>query len=599
MKKCLLAFVCWFFAVALSAQSIANVPGRAGMSLNGKWQILIDPYENGFYNYRYQENPNGYFKAAKPSGKTDFVEYDFDNAAQLNVPGDWNSQRPDLLYYEGTVWYHKAFPFTKKPGKRYFLHFGAVNYMSYIYLNGEKLGKHEGGFTPFYFEVTDKLKDGNNFVVVKADNKRAADYIPTLNTDWWNYGGITRDVNIIEVPATFIEDYFIQLKKNTTDQIEGWVQLNSAATAQNITIRIPQVNITQTFKSNEKGYAKINFPAKLTLWTPENPYLYDVIIESQQDTVQEKIGFRSIAVKGQDILLNGKSVFLRGVAIHEEVPQRAGRAYSESDARMLLGWAKELGCNYVRLAHYPHNENMTHVADELGLMVWSEIPVYWTIQFDNEVVLNKAKQQLNDMINRDHNRASIVLWSVGNETPVGESRTRFLKALVEEAHALDNTRLVTAALEIKGWSGNQISIDDPLGAYLDVLGCNEYAGWYTPWRPELATIPWTTPYDKPLVISEFGGSALYGNHGDKDVASSWSEEYQEQLYQRQISMFPNIPFLRGTTPWILVDFRSPRRQLPHIQDGWNRKGLLSEQGQKKKAFYIMQQYYQTLAKKWK
>ncbi|MFN7117266.1 MAG: glycoside hydrolase family 2 protein [Saprospiraceae bacterium] len=581
------------------AQQLINVPGRAGMSLNGKWQILIDPYENGFYNYRYQENPNGFFKAAKPKGKDDFVEYSFEGAPQLNVPGDWNSQRNDLLYYEGTVWYHKSFPFTKKAGKRYFLHFAAVNYKAYIYLNGEKLGQHEGGFTPFHFEVTERLIDGNNFVVVKADNKRAADYIPTLNTDWWNFGGITRDVTLVEVPAVFIEDYFIQLKKNTTDQIEGWVKLHGVKNPENITIHMPQAKITQQVTTDNQGFVKIAFPAKLTLWTPENPYLYDVIITSQQDKIQEKIGFRSIAVQGQAILLNGKSTFLRGVCIHEEVPQRMGGAWSEEDARMLLGWAKELGCNYVRLAHYPHNENMTRVADELGLMVWSEIPVYWTIQFDNNEVLNKAKQQLKEMINRDRNRASVVLWSVGNETPVGEARTQFLKTLVEEARRLDHTRLLTAALEIKGWSGQEITIDDPLGEYLDVLGCNEYAGWYTPWRPAFATLPWTTPYNKPLIISEFGGEALYGNYGDKDVASSWSEEHQEQLYQRQISMFSNIPFLRGTTPWILTDFRSPRRQLPHLQDGWNRKGLLSEQGQKKKAFFVMQNYYQELAKKWK
>ncbi len=599
MKKYTLLLALFAFVRVGFAQNITNVPGRSGMSLNGKWQILIDPYENGFYNYRYTENPNGFFKAAKPTGKDDFVEYSFDGAAQLNVPGDWNSQRADLLYYEGTVWYHKAFPFSKKVGKRYFLHFGAVNYKSYIYLNGKKLGVHEGGFTPFYFEVTDSLQEGKNFVVVKADNKRAADYIPTLNTDWWNFGGITRDVTLLEMPTTFIADYFIQLKKNSTNQVEGWVKLNGATQAQPVTITIPQANIIQKITTDATGYAKISFPAKPTLWTPENPYLYNVIVESGADKVEEKIGFRSITVQGQDILLNGKSTFLRGVCLHEEVPQRMGRAYSEADARMLLGWAKELGCNYVRLAHYPHNENMTRVADELGLMIWSEIPVYWTVQFENPVVLGKAKQQLTDMINRDRNRASVVLWSVANETPVSEPRTNFLKALIDEARKLDDTRLLTAALEVRGWQGKEIAIDDPLGEYLDVLGCNEYAGWYVPWRAELTTIPWTTPYSKPLIVSEFGSEALYGNHGDKDLASSWSEEHQEQVYQRQIGMFRNISFLRGTTPWILTDFRSPRRQLPHLQDGWNRKGLLSEQGQKKKAFFVMQNYYQEQAKKWK
>lgn len=599
MKKTgslLLLLLAFSFA---SAQTITNVPGRKGMSLNGKWQIIIDPYETGFYTYRYTENPNGFFKAAKATGKNDFVEYSFEGAPQLNVPGDWNSQDPKLQYYEGTIWYHKAFNHQKTPGKRYFLHFGAVNYKAHVYLNGSKVGEHEGGFTPFAFEVTDSLRNGRNFVVVKADNRRAAENVPTINTDWWNYGGITRDVTLVETPDTFIEDYFVQLGKNNRGQVEGWVKLNGPKKAQTVTVSIPGAKISRKVTAGADGMAKLSFPAKLTLWTPENPYRYDVALTAGTDTVREQIGFRSLAVKGPDILLNGKSVFLRGACIHEEVPQRMGRAYSESDAEMLLGWAKEMGCNYVRLAHYPHNENMTRVADRMGLMVWSEIPVYWTVQFTNPAVLEKAKSQLNEMITRDRNRASVVLWSVANETPISEPRTAFLKTLAEEARRLDNTRLITAALEVKGWNGSEISIDDPLGQYLDVLGCNEYAGWYVPWREELATVPWTTPYNKPLVISEFGGEALYGNHGDKDTASSWSEEHQEQLYRRQVRMLSNIPSLRGTTPWILVDFRSPKRLLPNLQDGWNRKGLLSEQGQKKKAFYVMQDFYQQLARKWK
>lgn len=599
MKRYAVLFLLVMAIGEASSQNMVNIPGRRLTSLNGKWQVLIDPYETGFYTYRFTENPNGFFKAATPIGNDDFVEYSFERAEQLNVPGDWNSQKPELLYYEGTVWYHKAFVHEKSPGKKYFLHFGAVNYKAHVYVNGHKVGEHEGGFTPFSFEVTSVLVKGKNFVVVKVDNKRASDNVPTLNTDWWNYGGITRDVNLVETPQTYIEDFVLQLKGESPDQLSGLVRLAGNKKQQTLVVHIPAARVSQKFTTDSSGVARIEFRAKLNRWTPEAPILYTVEVMSETDTLREEIGFRNIAVRGQDILLNGKSVFLRGVCIHEEIPQRKGRAYSEADAKFLLTTAKELGCNYVRLAHYPHSEHMTRVADKLGLMVWAEIPVYWTIQFDNPTVLKKAKQQLAEMITRDRNRASVVLWSVANETPISESRNAFLKNLIDETRRLDNTRLVTTALEVKGWNGDKISIDDPVGAYVDVLGCNEYAGWYSPWREGLDRVPWESPFHKPLIISEFGGEALYGNHGDKDVASSWSEEHQEQLYKRQVQMLSRIPFLRGTSPWILFDFRSPKRLLPDLQDGWNRKGLLSEQGQKKKAFFVMQDFYTRLQAQWK
>ena len=202
-------------AFGAQAALITNIDNRNIISLNGQWRIIVDPYENGFYDYRYQESAKGYFKNAKAGNKWDLIEYNFDDSETLNVPGDWNSQKEKLFFYEGTVWYKKSFPYRKKELRRVFLHFGAVNYHSIVYLNGMKLGENEGGFTPFNFEITDQIVDGENFAVIKVDNKRRRDAVPTLNTDWWNYGGITRDVNIVETPVTFIRDYFIQLKKGS------------------------------------------------------------------------------------------------------------------------------------------------------------------------------------------------------------------------------------------------------------------------------------------------------------------------------------------------------------------------------------------------
>jgi beta-glucuronidase len=235
---------------------------------------------------------------------------------------------------------------------------------------------------------------------------------------------------------------------------------------------------------------------------------------------------------------------------------------------------------------------MVREADRMGIMVWSEIPVYWTILWENPATLENARNQLSEMIARDKNRAAVVIWSVANETPLSDSRLSFLRNLVAHARSLDPTRLISAAMERRYLDATTQMIDDPLGQYLDVLGCNEYVGWYDGLPEKADQLEWRTKYQKPLIMSEFGGDALFGNHGD--ASARWTEEYQEDLYRHQIAMLKRIPFLRGTAPWILMDFRSPRRPLAKIQDYWNRKGLISNKGEKKKAFYVMQGYYTEL-----
>jgi beta-glucuronidase len=587
--KYLLLFTVILTSFLYSQEQILNIPGRHTTSLNGEWSIIIDPYENGYYNYRYEESPWGYFKNAKPQTKSDLLEYDFDNSDKLKVPGDWNTQREDLFFYEGTVWYKKSFNYSPKQGMRQFIHFGAVNYNAKVYVNGEKLGEHTGGFTPFNFEVTPVLIDGENFVVVKVDNKRLREGVPTLNTDWWNYGGITRDVNLIEVPDVFIKDYFIQSDPGSEKKITGWVKLNGEGTPGQIRIRIDEAGINNSFNTDEYGLCNFSFKGNLQYWSPESPRLYEVIIESENDTLREKIGFRSIKTSGTDILLNGRPVFLRGISIHEEAPVRGGRAYSMEDAQQILTSAKELGCNFVRLAHYPHNENMTRLADEMGIMVWSEIPVYWTILWENEETYKLASTQLNEMISRDKNRASVIIWSVANETPRSDKRLKFLTGLISEGKKLDNTRLFSAATELN-YKGREITVDDPLSEYLDVIGANEYLGWYSYLPEEIKEFKWSTDFNKPLIITEFGAGAKYGMHGDEQTR--WTEEYQDAVYREQIKMLSKIEFLKGMSPWILYDFRSPRRPLPGIQDFYNRKGLISNDGNKKQAFYTLQNFYE-------
>jgi len=578
------------FASVHSQEIIANVEGRHYLSLNGKWQTIIDPFNQGAGNWK------PIWKDQTPVSKTDFYEYKFDSTVTLNVPGDWNSQNRELKYYEGTVWYKKTITFKKTNNKKIFLYFSGVSYECDVYVNNEKAGSHEGSFTAFQFDVTDKIKNGDNSIIVRVNNTRRVDGIPAMNFDWWNYGGITRDVYLVETPALFIRDYFIQLAKNSKTEIKGWIELNEP-TVKKISVLIPELKIKYNTQTDGSGRALIKVSGKPVLWSPQHPKLYDVIIKSETDSVRESIGFRNIAVKGNEILLNNKSVFLKGVNIHEEIPQRAGRAWSEADAMQLLNSAKELGCNFVRLTHYPHNEHMIRLADKMGIMLWEEIPLWQGIQFTNPEILKKANRLLDEMIARDKNRCAIILWSLSNETTPSDSRNQTLAAMAAHARSLDSTRLITSAFNHVVYDKNTVTIEDPLSESLDVLAVNEYLGWYSPWRAKPEEMEWKSLYNKPLIMSEFGGEALSANHGLADVLSSWSEESQAEIYRQQITMFKRIPFLRGTCPWVLIDFRSPTRMHPKFQQGWNRKGLIGSNGLKKLAWYVMEKYYKEIENK--
>ncbi len=592
MKKIIMLCFTFLFigkTIAQEVPLVSNIASRNNINLNGKWSYIVDPLENGYYDYRLMPfKDNGFFQN-KAFSTSDLVEYNFATSATMDIPSDWNSKDERLFFYEGTVWFEKDFTYKKSAQTKGILYFGAVNYDAKVYVNGKFAGSHVGGYTPFNFDVTNLLVDGNNFVVVKVDNKRHKDNVPTVNMDWWNYGGITRDVVLAQVPNTYIEDYLVQLDKKDKTKISGWIKLNSETANQSVSISIPELKIKQNISTDGKGMAYFEIKTKPVLWTPEKPKLYDVTITKADENIADKIGFRTIETKGKEILLNGKKVFLRGISIHEEAPFRSGRAWSEEDAVTLLTWAKELGCNYVRLAHYPHNENMVRQAEKMGLMIWSEVPVYWTISWTNPDTYANAERQLHDMVYRDKNRCGIVIWSIANETPHGDDRDIFLSKLAKYARTQDNSRLISMAMEVTKSANNMNTLHDNMNEYVDIVSFNQYLGWYRGTNESCKDMKWVIPYNKPVIISEFGGEALQGRHGDK--TERWTEEYQEELYKQNTLMFNHIEGLAGVSPWILVDFRSPRRQLPNIQDFFNRKGLISSGGIKKKAFYVMKDWY--------
>ncbi len=627
LKTLLAALVAVMAAQAAEMPLVGNVLNRQCVSLNGKWNYIIDVQEEGYYDYRMNPTRWGFFRNAKPQRPEDLIEYDFDKAATMNIPGDWNTQDERLFFYEGTVWFKRSFNYKKTEGQRTLLYFGAANYDTHVYLNGHHIMHHVGGFTPFNADVSDQLIEGENVLIVKVDNKRHRDNVPTQIFDWWNYGGITRDVMLVSLPQTYIENYKLSLAKGELKKgvraIDFALNLSAPEAGRQVTLNIPELKLKKTFTTDSEGRISATLTVKqkmLTLWEPTTPKLYRVelvlagptasspasskatasspassnadVAASRPvfgDIIADSIGFRTIETRGKQLLLNGKPIFLRGVSIHEEAPNGGGRANGTATARTLLSWAKELGCNFVRLAHYPHNEYMVREAERQGILVWSEIPVYWTISWKNKDTYDNAQRQLTDMIRRDQNRANIIIWSIANETPHSPERDQFLGSLATYARTLDNTRLISMAMEVTSASNYHNRLQDNMHQYVDIVSFNQYIGWYRDVN-DAPKMTWEVPYDKPVIVSEFGGGAKAGLHGEKN--QRWTEEFQENLYIQNTAMLDKIEGLAGCTPWVLKDFRSPRRVLDGIQDYYNRKGLYSDRGEKKKAFYILKKWYE-------
>ncbi len=635
---------------------MTNVAGRERNSLNGPWNIVVDEHgigAQGLFGLAYYTPP------PELTGM-ELVEFSFDPRRQLQVPGEWNTQDDRLFRYRDVVWYQRNVKLKKKEGKRYFLHFDGVNYKAHVYLNGESLATHTGGYTAFNVEITDAAVDGDNYLVVRVDAALDDSTIPTKRTsDFFKYGGITRDVNLVTVPATFVRQYHLYLDDRESGRIAGWVQLDGAgATGREVTIEIPEAGVEQTLRTDASGRAEFSATADLELWSPESPKLYDVTVASGGQRIADRIGFRSIETRDGQILLNGSPVFLRGISLHDESFLKPGVAHDREDAKAQLGLVKELNGNFVRLAHYPHNEHTLRMADELGLMVWSEIPIVSLIDWDNENTLAVARGQISDNLHRDLNRAAIVFWSIANESmPRSPERTAFLGKLAERARAIDDSgrplaaalvgdpthefaalfrRLVAELLhdpaiddpairaQLQGMAAKmigdeqavqavldgeiEIMLRDEIGEIVDVIGYNEYMGWYysaglsrmlpvdegTTRRTMFRIMPhvrFRNAFGKPIVISEFGAGAKKGYVSRKGPGMIWSEEYQARVYEHQVDMLMRSDSVQGMSPWVLKDFRSAMRPLNGIQEIYNRKGLVSEKGEKKKAFYVLRDFY--------
>lgn len=625
------------------------VDARSARSLDGDWRLIIDPMGMG--------NPGslfgGYARDKQPRTGRELIEYDFRQAQTVRVPGDFNTQDERLFFYRGQVWYFHEFEVEparlSTPNERTHLWFGGANFDTTVFLNGEGIGRHGVGYVPFSFDVTERLQPGINTLIIRVDNRLTDLTVPTARTDWWPYGGLTRDVLLVSTPKAYIRNARVTLRDLEQRIVEVTIDTVGFDAGTSAGITVPGTGLAGAGQIDEAGRARFSMRMPLALWTPDAPSLHRVSFHAGTDQVSDAVGLRTIATDGARVMLNGEPIRLRGVSTHEEPVGEAGVAHSEAHVLRLLREAKTLGANYVRAAHYPYSRHLARAADRLGMLLWAEIPVYWNIAWSDEATQKSASNLLERLIERDSGRASIAIWSVANETPLSDARMAFLRGLIEQARALDDSRLISAALlgagsdtlrqvvlhlaaiaqgrsdlptsdatrlaALLAQAGDSapasddlltLTIDDPLGDYTDVVAYNEYFGWYysvlladqtgvseatlrTLMLELIPNLRITASVDKPVLISEFGAGALWGNRDE--TAPIWSEDYQALVYEAQLKMLAASPQVQGISPWILKDFRAMLRPLAGVQDYYNRKGLMDEFGRRKAAYAILQEFY--------
>ncbi len=559
------------------------------ISLNGLWKYRCDADHKGE-----RENWHG-------------PNISWENFYSCELPCCWNSIKEDqvLQYdrYEGYFWFFKKFELNIDTKKDYLLEFKGVNYYCKIWLNGAFLGSHSGGFVPFFLKIPVKILEPMNSLVIEVENFRKFERIPSSYFDWYNWGGIYRDINLLVVPKTRIRWIHITTKKIFPDS----AQLNisySLTQEDQLQWKILRNNyvILEGKTTNPQNLGE--FLVDLTspeLWTPEFPNLYafEAQIMGDSEVIERRFGIRTIEVKNKAIYLNNQQIKLRGVSLHEEF-MPFGRAQTKEHRVQDIKNIKKLGFNTVRTAHYSHDESLMNAADELGILIFEEIPVYWLCDYKNPETLKTAAKQLKSLIYRDFNHPSVILWSVGNEVPV-EKRScyQFILQLMRLAKKLDPSRIVT-------YVSNRM-FSDKLHMKSDLACINLYFGWYLASERNLnllLDIIHETDSTHPWIITEFGAGAQYGFHSAQ--YQKFSEEKQASIISHSIETFNSKDYVAGWIIWIYRDFRSALRTNQY-QQGFNRKGLVSDKNEpkliakvihyvlnkitKKRRFRIMPKYY--------
>jgi len=541
--------------------------GLTKISFNGNWKYKCDIKQSGE-----QELWND----------LNFIKESWSKLPNCKLPACWNTieEGGTLPYdrYEGFFWFFYQFALEKlEEEEDYFISFKGINYYCKVWMNGTYLGEHQGGFLPFQLSIPTKILGKNNFIAVEVENFRKFDRIPSMQFDWYNWGGIYRDVDFLVLSKKRIEWLHIITTEIDSDSARLLIKykltqkgLMKWAILQNSEVVLQGSTDFQQLR----GQFSLSIPYP-KLWSPQDPMLYEFEVQFADggERYSTKFGIRTVEVKQTGVYLNNKLIKIKGVSQHEEL-MPYGRAIPEGERLKDLKMMKFLGLNTLRTAHYSHDEKLVALADEVGVLILEEIPVYWFCDFKNPQVLKLAFSMMRGLIYRDFNHPSVILWSVGNEIPI-ENRAcyRFMVQLMQAAKKLDPSRIVTYV------SSRMVS--DGLRSKSDLPCLNEYWGWYyfseRNLNRVLDFIHQTAPH-KPLLITEFGADAKYGFHSNE--YQKFSEEKQASILSESIRTFNSKDYIAGWIIWIYRDFRSPMR-LNMYQQGFNRKGVVSDKNEPK------------------
>jgi beta-galactosidase len=552
-----------------------------------------------------------------------------ENWQGINLPHSWNSlDATDLEpgYRRSGSWYKKNIDISLNSNAIYELYFEGINITSEIFMNGEKVGSHIGGYIGFTINVSNAIKNGTNEIVVRADNSYDPEVIPSQKSDFFIFGGITRDVWLQTKPKAHLSNlkYTTPKVSNENATLVGTVTvINATSDAKIKAILVDNDGKTVVEKefSVTDNQAKISFDniSNPKLWDTENPNLYTIevaLIENDKtiDKISDKVGFRWFAFKEYGaFFLNGKRLLLRGTHRHEE-HAGVGAAMSNEQHRADMELIKEMGTNFVRLAHYPQDPEIYKACDELGLLVWDELP--WCrggVGTDNWKA--NTKNMLTEIIDQNYNRPSVIIWSLGNEMywlpdfedgGNKEKITEFLSELNDLAHKLDPTRKTAIR---KYYEGAEI---------VDVFSPSIWSGWYSgSYKSYQKAIDLYKKEYKSFLHAEYGGSSHVGRHTENpitgegeiqadgweeaitqnDVANiaqigDWSENYIVDLFDWHLRISENDSTFVGNVQWAFKDFGTPLRPenaIPYM----NQKGLVDRAGNKKDAFYVFKSYWNT------
>ncbi|UCE12564.1 MAG: hypothetical protein JSV04_10250 [Candidatus Heimdallarchaeota archaeon] len=556
-------------------------------SLNGVWYYRVDVRDEGENSSWMKEN---------------WLENDSSSFNVINLPNCWNSVA-GLERFEGIIWFFKKIPKFSSEDliKDIYIEFKAVNYHSKVWVNGIKIGENEGGFLPFRLKIHVNILglDDNNYVIVRVENLRKQDRIPGRSFDWFNYGGIYRDVNLFFLEKTRIGWVGIQSRLNPSDSLleiryklislhsnQKYVlkwklsYLGIKASKTNTKKKLINEGSLKTQKKKSKFDILVTSPK---LWSPEAPYLYqfELKLEGSNDPYIVRFGIRTIKVKGSHILLNNVNIKLYGVNLHEEqVPY--GRTIPTQLRREDILEIKSLNFNSLRTAHYPHDESLLDIADEEGILILEEIPVYWGLEFKNPKVFRQATRNLWQMIRRDYNHPSVIQWSVGNEIPLGNPSCRhFIEELIRLGKKIDDSRLFTFVMEPL----SSILFPKTLRGVVDTHCLNIYFGWYyfsANFLHYFMDILQGGNDLKPWLITEFGAGAKFGYKDSK----KFSEKYQAAVISQKIRIAASKEYIAGWFIWVYRDFRSHMRTNIY-QNGYNRKGIVDERNRKKLITHLL------------